>query len=61
MFSPTGAWQEMVALALAFAALVFLVGRLTGWPKLGRPKRDGPPIHTGHRLSRGLAKARRRR
>ena len=62
MFSPSGVWQEMVALGLAFGALVFLAAHLTGWPKLGPKKeRDGPPIHTGRRLSRGLAKAQRRR
>lgn len=44
--------QELVALIVVAFAAVYLVQRLTGWPKLGRKKKQ--PVKLGTRLARGL-------
>lgn len=50
-----GDLQQWVALAVAAAAALYVVRRLTGWPRK-RP----PLVKPGGRLGAGLDKARRR-
>lgn len=56
MFSEAGFAQEVVALAAAAAAFVFMVHRITGWPR--RRKKPTANVVLGSRLERGLARAR---
>ena len=66
MFSDAGFWQELLALAVAVSAGIYLVGRLTGWPQRLIAKNAGAPrpdrnVVPSRRLGRALAKARRQR
>ena len=47
--------QEIVALAIAALAFVFLVRKIGGWPR--RKKAAETPVVVGERLSRGLKAA----
>lgn len=61
--SGEGLWQELAALAFVSVAALYMIRKLTGWP---RPRRKAPPEQTpdkvkiGGKLARGLAKARKR-
>lgn len=56
MFSETGMFQEIAALVIAAIALIYVISKLTGWPR--RPRRSGNgTVVTGGRLSRGLKAA----
>ena len=60
MFSEQGFWQEVAAVVIATTAAIYLLHRVTGWPKLrGSTRRSSPQIVTSRRLARGLAKVRR--
>lgn len=52
--------QEALAIAVAVLAGLYVVKRLTGWPRL-RPRRDRTLVQPRGRLARGLDKARQRR
>jgi hypothetical protein len=49
--------QELAAIAIALLAALYLVSRLTGYP---RRKRKPPPVHLGSALERGIKVAKRR-
>ena len=44
--------QEVIALVIVAFAAVYLVQRLTGWPRLGKKPKSG--VKLGTRLARGL-------
>lgn len=62
--SEQGAMQEIAALVLVAGAVLYMVHRMTGWP---RPRRRAPEAQTpdsvqmGRGLARGLKKAQRAR
>jgi hypothetical protein len=57
MFSEAGIVQEVVALVVAFGALAFVAGKLTGLGPFGRKSKPSQPVALGSRLARGLARA----
>ncbi len=48
--------QDIAALAIAVLALLYLVHRLSGFPRRKR-KTPPPPVHLGARLERGVKAA----
>ncbi len=57
MFSEAGWVQEAIALGAAVAAFVFMVHRITGWPR--RKRKPDRNVVIGERLKRGLEAKRR--
>lgn len=51
--------QDVIALMIVLAAALYIVRRLTGWPRLG-PK-PGPPVVMGDRFKKGLKAAKRKK
>jgi len=55
--------QELAALFVVALAALYMVRRLTGWPRLrpvAPPEQTPDPVRLGGRLARGLEKARGR-
>ncbi len=57
MFSETGILQEVLAVAIAGGALLYLFWRMFGWPGGKKPSSRGPSIVVSKRLSRAMNKA----
>jgi hypothetical protein len=51
--------QDLAALAIAAFALLYLVQRLSGFPRRKR-KAPPPPVHLGTRLERGMKAAKQK-
>ena len=49
-------WQDFAAIGIAVVAFLYVVSKLTGWPR--RPE-GKPKVLVGDRLQRGLEKANR--
>jgi hypothetical protein len=60
MFSDEGLLQELVAVAIAAIAFLYMVQKLSGWPRLTKKRAPEPPVVIGDRLARGLEAAERR-
>lgn len=62
-FSPEGWPQEVAALAFVALAVLYMVHRLTGWPRRRGAAPEPAPdrVQLGGRLSRGLKKVERDR
>lgn len=62
MFTDGQMAQELAALLIALLAALYVLKKLTGWPRFGKKPR--PPeagVTLGSRLARGLRSARKKR